>query len=104
MSAKHTAHEFLEDPDFKDLARRKDSISLALTVAMLVIYFGFIALLAWGKAWLGQPIGGGLTVGIPVGIGVIVASWLLTGVYVRWANAHYDAMVERMKEKIKHAD
>jgi len=102
MSAKHTAHEILEDPEFKELARRKNAVSLALTVAMIVIYFGFIALLAWGKELLGRPLGGGITLGIPIGIGTIMLAWLLTGVYVRWANTTYDAMVERIRKKVEN--
>jgi uncharacterized membrane protein (DUF485 family) len=101
MSAKHSAHEILQDPEFQQMARRKDTVSLALTLAMIVVYFGFIALLAWGKEILGRPIGGGITLGIPIGIGVIVLAWILTGIYVRWANASYDDMVARIKQKIE---
>lgn len=101
MSAKYSAHEILQDPDFVKMARRKDAVSLALTAAMIVVYFGFIALLAWGKELLGKPIGGGITLGIPVGIGVIILAWVLTGIYVRWANASYDDMVARIKQKIE---
>jgi uncharacterized membrane protein (DUF485 family) len=100
MSAHHTAHEILQDPEFVEMARRKNAVSLALTIAMMVIYFGFIALLAWGKELLGRSLGGGITLGIPIGIGVIIAAWLLTGVYVRWANSGYDDMVARIKKKV----
>ena len=65
----------------------------SLTAAVMLIYFGFIALIAYDKALLARPIGRGLTLGILLGALVIVASWLLTWVYVRWANAHYDTAV-----------
>ena len=68
-----------------------------LTAAVTVIYFGFIALIAYDKALLARPIGRGLTLGILLGAFVIVASWALTWVYVRWANAHYDAAVGELK-------
>lgn len=100
--AHHTAHEILEDPDFKEMARRKNAVSLTLTLAMMVIYFGFIALLAWGKEIIGRQLGGGLTAGIFIGIGVIISAWLLTGIYVRWANTGYDAMVARIKQKVEN--
>ncbi len=68
-----------------------------LTAAVMVIYFGFIALIAYDKALLARPVGRGLTLGILLGAFVIVASWALTWVYVRWANAHYDAAVGALK-------
>jgi uncharacterized membrane protein (DUF485 family) len=101
MSAKQSAHEILQDPEFRMMARRKNMVSLALTIIMVVVYFGFIALLAWGKEIIGRPIGGGITLGIPIGIGVIVLAWVLTGIYVRWANASYDDMVARIKQKVE---
>lgn len=98
----HTAHEMLQDPEFQELARRKNTVSLAFTLAMMLIYFGFIALLAWGKEFLGQPFGNGMTLGIPIGIFVILSACALTGLYVRWANSTYDAMVERCKKKLEN--
>jgi uncharacterized membrane protein (DUF485 family) len=68
-------------------------IAGTLTAAVMLLYFGFIALIAYDKALLARPVGRGLTLGILLGAIVIVASWLLTWVYVRWANAHYDAAV-----------
>jgi uncharacterized membrane protein (DUF485 family) len=64
-----------------------------LTAAVMLIYFGFIALIAYNRELLARPIGRGLTLGILLGALVIVASWLLTWAYVRWANAHYDSAV-----------
>lgn len=65
----------------------------SLTAAVMLIYFGFIALIAYDRALLARPVARGLTLGILLGALVIVASWLLTWVYVRWANAHYDTAV-----------
>ena len=99
MSTHHTAHELLEDPEFKRLAKRKNSISLTLTVLMMLIYFGFIFLLAFAPSAISSPVSGA-TLGIPVGIGVILFAWVLTGVYVRWANDSYDTMVANVKKRI----
>jgi uncharacterized membrane protein (DUF485 family) len=74
-----------------ELARRRWRIAISLTVVMIVIYFGFISLVAFDKELLGRRLGSGLSVGILLGAVVIVASWLLTWFYVRWANTHYDA-------------
>jgi uncharacterized membrane protein (DUF485 family) len=71
-------------------------IALALTAAMVAVYFGFIALIAYRKPLLGRLLAPGLSLGILLGALVIVASWLLTWVYVRWANTRYDAELERL--------
>lgn len=72
------------------LARARNKIAVALTILMMVIYFGFIVLIAFDKDFLARLIVPGLSVGILLGALVIVASWLLTWFYVRWANTHYD--------------
>ena len=95
------AHQILEDPEFKALVAKKNSFSLILTIVEFVLYFGFIAMIAWGKPFLIQKIGEGspITVGIPIAVGVIILSWVLTGVYIFWANNTYDTAVKRLKER-----
>ena len=90
----------LRDPDFLELRRSKDRISLVLTLATMASFYGFIYLLGWQQKWLSQSFSGSINRGIPLGIGVIILSWILTGVYVRWANSKYDALVERVKAKM----
>lgn len=72
-------------------------VAVALTGAMIVLYFGFIALIAFAKPLLGRLIAPGLSLGILLGAIVIVCSWLLTWVYVRWANTRYDVELERLQ-------
>jgi len=91
----------LEDPEFKDLVSRKNRFSINLTIVTLIVYYGFILLLAFKRDLFASKIFGNVTFGILLGIGVIIACWALTGVYVRWANDKYDAMVARLQEKAK---
>lgn len=100
MSAKAT-NPILEDPEFKELARKKNKVSLLLTITELVLYFGFIALIAYNKPFLARKIseGSAITIGIPIAVGVIILSWVLTGVYIYWANNTYDEMVKRVKKR-----
>ncbi|GLH70813.1 hypothetical protein GETHPA_23460 [Geothrix rubra] len=97
-----SVHELLEDPEFQKLARQKNAITLTLTVVELVLYFGFIALIAYNKAFLAQKVseGSAITLGIPIAVGVIVLSWVLTGIYIFWANNKYDAMVKNVKARM----
>ena len=89
-----------ELPEFKSLVRQKWIVSLALTLVMLIIYFGFILLIAFDKPFLAKPIGLNLTLGLPVGIGILILAWLLTGIYTIWANRSYDKQVDELKKKI----
>jgi uncharacterized membrane protein (DUF485 family) len=94
--------EILNDGDFKDLSGQKNTISVILTVLELALYFGFVALIAYKKDFLAQKLseGGAATIGIPIAVGTIVLSWVLTGIYIWWANAKYDVLVKKVKEKI----
>src|SRR5881394_3610323 len=103
MSDEHRGNlHLLNDPEFKDLVARKNRISLILTVLTLVVYYGFIILIAFHRDLFGNRIFGKITLGIPIGIGVILLSWLFTGIYVRWANSRYDAMVANIQRKAGH--
>ena len=103
MSEPHRGNlQLLDDPDFKDLVARKNTISVNLTIATLIIYYGFIFLIAFKRNMFASNIAGNVTFGIVLGIGVIIACFVLTGVYVRWANRNYDAMVDRLKQKAGH--
>lgn len=73
-------------------------VAIALTGAMVTLYFGFILLIAYAKPVLARRVVPGLSLGILLGALVIVAAWILTWVYVRWANTHYDAELERLRE------
>jgi uncharacterized membrane protein (DUF485 family) len=80
------------DPRYLALVRRRDRFAWTLTAIVLAAYFGFILLVAFDKPLLAAPIAGGATsLGIPIGLGVILLSIVLTGVYVRRANGAFDA-------------
>ena len=66
-------------------------IAISLTVAMIVVYVGFVLLVAFNKPLLGTPVARGLSLGMLLGALVIVVAWALTWIYVHWANTHYDA-------------
>lgn len=95
------AHELLESKELKSLVRRKWIVSIVLTVCLFVLYYGFILLIALDKAFLARRIGEHTTLGIPIGAGVIVLSWVLTAVYVLWANNSYDSSVDDLKRQVR---
>lgn len=79
------------------LAAARFRIAVILTAVMVLIYFGFVSLVAFNKPLLARLLTRGLSVGILLGALVIVFSWILTWIYVRWANQHYDPELERLR-------
>jgi uncharacterized membrane protein (DUF485 family) len=93
-----SSHEKIEqDPNYQELVRRRSSLGWTLSLIMLVIYFGFILLVAYAPKFLGTPLGTGVTtIGIPIGLFVIFAAFLLTGIYVSKANSKYDPLIRKI--------
>ena len=79
------------------LAAARWRMAIALTIAMMVVYFGFILLVAFDKPLLGTPVASGLSLGMLLGALVILTAWVLMWIYVRWANAHYDTAIAGMR-------
>lgn len=92
----HREHPQPDEAQFAALVRARWTVSLILTAVMLAIYFGFIMVLAFRRDLLQVAAGGGMTLGIPVGFGIIITASALTGVYVWWANRMYDGAVRRI--------
>ena len=90
------------DRRFQELVAKRSRFAWALSAAMLAIYFGFIFIIAFAPKSLGTPIGSGtMTVGIPLGLLVIVSAFVLTGLYVRRANSEFDAITREIIEGAK---
>jgi uncharacterized membrane protein (DUF485 family) len=88
------------NPKYQQLIARRTRFGWTLTVIMLIAYFGYIGLIAFDKALLARPIGEGVTsLGIPVGLGLIVLTIVLTGVYVVRANGEFDRLTREIVEE-----
>ena len=87
------------NPKYKELKAKRSAFGWLLAALMMVVYYGYIALIAWNKEFLSQPIGAGVTtIGIPIGMGVIVFTIVITAIYVRRANSEYDALTKQILE------
>jgi uncharacterized membrane protein (DUF485 family) len=100
MKSTEEVHQILESAEFKKMVSQRWSVSLSLTALMLVVYLGFIFAVAFAKDFLATKIGLHINIGLVLGGGIIVFSWLLTGIYVCWANNRYDKTVQEIKKKI----
>ena len=96
-----SAGEVIESADFKRLVTKRWTVSSLLLVALFVTYYGYILLIAGNKALMATKIGAVTTLAIPVGVGVIVVAFVLTAIYVVWANSSYDPEVDRLKKQLK---
>ena len=77
---------------FTQLEHRRSRFAWTLTGLVLAIYLGFLALVAFAPGVMGTPVAGVITLGFPIGVGVILSAIVLTGVYVFRANTSYDAL------------
>ena len=87
----------MTDSALKAVSAARWRMAILLTTIMMVVYFGFILLVAFNKPLLGTPLVAGLSLGMLLGVLVIAAAWILIWVYVRWANTHYDASLEGLR-------
>lgn len=87
--------KILRNPKYQELQTKRNSFGWLLAVLMLVVYYGYIALIAFDKPFLAKPLGAGVTsIGIPIGLAVIVFTIVITGIYVRRANSEFDALTK----------
>ena len=94
-------HRIETNPHYLQLVRDRTRLGWLLALAMLIVYYGFILLIAFNKEALSIPIGGGVTTtGIPVGLFVIVFTVVITGIYVRHANRRYDDLTDAIHREI----
>jgi len=97
-----SAHELLQSPAFKKLVGQRMTASIIGLVLLFITYYGYVVLIGASPATLAQKIGEYTTLGIPIGVAVIVIAFVLTALYVVWANGSYDPEVQRLKSELKH--
>jgi uncharacterized membrane protein (DUF485 family) len=93
----------LQSTEFRQLVKRRWRLSLILTGLLFILYYGYIVLIAVNRPLLSRSFGGATTIGIPLGAAVIVVSWILTAIYIAWANRRFDADADRLRERVRKA-
>lgn len=91
-----TAARIRANPDFATLVRTRTRFAWTLAIIMLVIYYAFILLVAFAPSLMALPFAGPVTLGFPLGLGVILSAILLTGVYVYRANGEFDSLTRKV--------
>jgi uncharacterized membrane protein (DUF485 family) len=90
----------LESPEFRRLVAARWRVSLILTAALFLLYYGYVLLIALDKPLLARRVGEVVTLGIPLGVAVILGAWVLTASYVIWANRRYDGAVRELRARL----
>lgn len=94
------AEKIAANTTYQELKSKRSRFSWTLSIAMLVVYYGFILLIAFGKDLLAVPLGSGVTtLGIPLGFGVIIFTIVITAIYVRRANSEFDTLTEQVRQE-----
>ncbi len=84
-----------KNPKFHEFIAMRSRYSIIMAIVSAAIYYGFILLVAFDKELLAKKVGAGVTsLGVPLGVGVIVITIVLTWIYVRRANSEFDATNE----------
>lgn len=90
-------------PRYQELVKSRKRFAWILTIAILAIYYGFILTIAFAPQILGTPLWAGATttIGIPIGVVIIISAFILTGIYVARANGRYDALTKEIREEMQ---
>jgi len=95
-------HKIKSNPKYHELVSKRNSFKWIMAIIMLVVYYAFILTIAFDKEFMAQPLSAGsvTTIGIPIGVAVIVFAFVLTGIYVFRANAVFDKLTREIKEEV----
>ncbi|MDD2357148.1 MAG: DUF485 domain-containing protein [Thiovulaceae bacterium] len=100
---KELVEKIKNDPNYIELVAKRTAFSIKLTIAILVVYFAFILTIAFDPTLLGTPMSSDsvTTIGIPIGMAVIVFAFILTGIYTKRANTEFDDLSNKIKNSVK---
>jgi uncharacterized membrane protein (DUF485 family) len=100
---KELVDKIKNNPDYQELVSKRTGFSIKLSIAMLVVYFTFILTIAFEPSVLGTPLSGDsvTTIGIPIGIAIIIFAFILTGIYTKRANGEFDDLSNKIKDAVK---
>ena len=100
---KELVEKIKANPDYQKLIKIRTAFSIKLTIAMLVVYFTFILTIAFNPSVLGTPLSSDTvtSIGIPIGIAIIIFAFVLTGIYTKRANGEFDDLSNKIKQAVK---
>ncbi len=98
---KSLVEKIKNNPSYQELVTKRGSFAWKMTIGMLVVYYAFILTIAFSPSTLGISMGGVMTIGIPIGIIIILFSFIMAGVYTARANSEFDKLTKKLKDDLK---
>lgn len=100
---KELVEKIKANPDYQKLVKTRTAFAIKLSIAMLVVYFTFILTIAFDPSALGVPLSADTvtTIGIPIGMAIILFAFVLTGIYTKRANGEFDDLANKIKNAVK---
>ncbi len=95
------AEKIQANPRFKELVERRNRFAWPMAILILVVYYTYILVIAFNPSVMGTPISPDsvISIGIPIGAGIILLSWVMTGIYVHRANTVFDGLINQIVEE-----
>jgi len=100
---KELVEKIKANPDYQKLVKTRTGFAIKLTISMLVVYFAFILTIAFNPSLLGTPMSSDsvTSIGIPIGVAIIIFSFILTGIYTQRANGEFDDLTKKIKKAVE---
>lgn len=98
-----TVEKIKNNPKYHELVSKRTRFAWILSAIILFIYYAFILVIAFDAQLLAIKIASDsvITIGIPIGILIIISAFILTGIYVQRANREFDVLTHQIKEALK---
>jgi uncharacterized membrane protein (DUF485 family) len=93
--------DIMANPKYQELVQKRGRFAWILSIIVIVVYYSFVLIVAFDPKLLAIKLYGVTTLAIPVGVAIIIMSFVLTGVYVKRANGEFDDMVAEIKNSVK---
>jgi uncharacterized membrane protein (DUF485 family) len=98
---KELVERIKNNPSYQELVTKRSSFGWKMAIAMLVVYYAFILTIAFSPKTLGISMGGVTTIGIPIGMLIILFSFIMAGIYTKRANSEFDDLTKKLKDELK---
>ena len=98
---KELVERIKNNPSYQELVSKRSKFAWKMAIAMLVVYYAFILTIAFSPKTLGISMGGVTTIGIPIGMLIILFSFIMAGIYTRRANSEFDDLTRKLKDDLK---
>ena len=99
-----SGHQFVEiqaSPEFQELRSRLRRFVFPMSALFLIWYFAYVLLGAFAHDFMATKVWGNINIGLLIGLGQFLSTFIITGIYVRWANREFDPRAEAIRSKIE---